>query len=90
MDEFIYEFNNSHIEELRTFGKIIKNWRTEIINSFIRIGNRRLSNSAIEGVNSRIKTIIKNANGYNNFKRLRNKIIFSINKNVPIKGTPKK
>lgn len=89
-DSLIYEFNNSHLEEFRVFGRLLQNWRTEIINSFIRVDGKRLSNSAIEGVNSRIKTIIKNANGYNNFSRLRNKIIFSINKNVPIRGTPKK
>src|SRR5690554_2083150 len=77
-------------EEFRNFGKLLNNWKVEIINSFIRIDGRRLSNSAIEGVNSRIKTIIKNANGYNNFNRLRNRIIFSINKNVPIKGTQNK
>lgn len=89
-NKLIYEFNNSHLEELRSFGRLLNNWKVEIINSFIRIDGRRLSNSAIEGVNSRIKTIIKNANGYNNFNRLRSRIIFSINKNVPIKGTPNK
>ena len=87
-ERLIYEFNNSHIEELRTFGKLLKRWKTEIINSFIKVDGKRLSNGAIEGVNSRIKTIIKNANGFINFSRLRNKIIFSINKDVPIKGIP--
>jgi transposase len=43
----------------------------------------------IEGLNSRIKTIIKNANGYCNFGRLRNKILFAINKNEPIINNPK-
>jgi len=63
---------------------------SRIKNSFLRIGHRRLSNGAVEGITSRIKTIIKNANGFINFSRLRNKIIFSINKNVPIKGIPNK
>lgn len=87
-DSLIYDFNNSHLEEFREFGRLLLNWRTEIINSLIRVEGRRLSNSAIEGVNSRIKTIIKNANGYTNFNRLRNKIIFSINKDVAIKAVP--
>ena len=77
-------------EELSEFGKIIRNWKIEIKNSFIRVNGRRLSSGAIEGVNSRIKTIIKNANGYTNFGRLRNKIIYSINKNETILGNPKK
>lgn len=80
----INEFLNSHLEEYRIFGGMLYHWKEEIINSFKRIDGRRLSNGAIEGVNSRIKTIIKNANGYNNFGRLRNRIIFSINKNEPI------
>ena len=85
----IKEFCNSHLEEYREFGKLLINWKVEIKTSFIRIDGRRLSNGTIEGINSRIKTIIKNANGYSNFGRLRNKIIYSINKNEPIIGNPK-
>ncbi len=39
----------------------------------------------IERANSKIKTIFKSANGYKNFHRLRNRIIYSLNKDVPIK-----
>lgn len=84
LDELIEEFLNSHLEEFREFGKMINRWKPYIKNSFIRINGRRISNGPIEGVNSRIKTILKNANGYINFGRLRNKIMFSINKNEPI------
>ena len=38
-----------------------------------------------EGINSIIEKINVNGNGYTNFFRFRNRIIFSINKNVPIK-----
>lgn len=88
-EKLIYKFNNSHINEFRDFGRLLNNWKKEIVNSFIRLDNRRLSNSVIENVNSRIKVIIKNANGYNNFNRLRNRILFAINKNVAINATPK-
>ncbi|MGD9678986.1 MAG: transposase [Vulcanibacillus sp.] len=40
-----------------------------------------MSNCVIEDINSKIKTIIKNANGYNNFNKLRNKIMYSLNYN---------
>ena len=46
---------------------------------------RRLSNGPIEGINSIIEKINVNGNGYTNFFRFRNRVIFSINKNVPIK-----
>lgn len=89
-DSLINQFGNSHLAEYREFGKLLKHWKIEIKNSFLRIGNRRLSNGAVEGLNSRIKTIIKNANGFNNFNRLRNKIMYSLNPNEPILGSPKK
>lgn len=81
---------NSHLEELREFGRLLKMWKPYIKNSFIRINGKRLSNGPIGGVISRVKTIMSNANGYKNFYRLRNRIIYSINKNVPIQGTQKK
>ena len=92
-DEFsdlIDEFLNSKFEEFRTFGKLLFHWKTEIKNSFIRYLGKRLSNGPIEGANSRIKTILKSANGYTNFNRLRNRIMYSLNKDIPIKGNPKR
>ncbi|HOI47459.1 MAG TPA: transposase [Bacilli bacterium] len=86
----INEFLNSHLKEFRTFGAILYRWKPYIKNSFLRVNHRRLSNGPIEGVNSRIKTIMKSANGYTNFDRLRNRIIYSINKNVPIQGSSRK
>ena len=62
----------------------------EIGSSFIKVNGKRLSNGPMEGINSRIKTMMKSANGFRNFNRFRNRVIYSINKNVPIKGTPKK
>ncbi|NLD26684.1 MAG: transposase [Acholeplasmataceae bacterium] len=53
--DLINEFLNSRLEEFKVFGRLLFNWMKEIISSFSRIGVRRLSNGAIEGVNSRIK-----------------------------------
>ena len=33
------------------------NWKKEIVNSFIRFGERKLHNGYIEGINNRIKVI---------------------------------
>lgn len=90
LDELIDLFRNSHIEEFRDFDKLIKRWKPYIKNSFIKVNNKRLSNGPMEGINSRIKTMLKSANGIKKFYRLRNRIIYSINKNVPIKGAPNK
>lgn len=85
LNELIEKFLNSHIPEFREFGRLLNRWKQEIKNSFIRINGKRLSNSPIEGVNSRIKTIMKSSNGIRNFYRFRNRVVFGINKNVPIK-----
>ena len=84
LNKLINDFRSSHLKEFQEFGKLLNHWRNEIKNSFIRVnvknkdkkGNfiivkKRLSNGPMEGCNSRIKCLIKNANGYRNFERFR-------------------
>ncbi|VEU80054.1 ISL3 family transposase [Haploplasma axanthum] len=86
LSDLITKYRNHRLEDIRSFGKLLSNWKDEIINSFIKSdSNRRLSNGPIEGTNSRIKTIIKTSNGIKSFKRLRARIIYSINKDVALK-----
>ena len=86
LDELIDKFRSFNNEAFKTFGRLLYHWRTEIKNSFIVINNRRLSNGAIENLNSRLKCIIKNANGYRNFERFRKRCFYSINKNITLKN----
>lgn len=91
-DEFIpllNSFLNSHLEEFREFGRLLRHWQEEIIHSFVRVKGQRLSNGPLENTNSKIKTIIKSGNGYTNFHRFRNRVLYSINGDVPIQGNPK-
>lgn len=76
----IQEYASSHIEGYRQFSSTLINWFEEIVNSFILYKGKRISNGKIEGTNSRIKTILKNADGFRNFSRMRNRIMYSINK----------
>lgn len=87
LHQIINKFTNFGFEKFHEVGNMMRRWENEIFNSFIRIGGRRLSNGPIEGTNSRIKTILKNACGYKKFKRLRNRIMFSLNNDEPIKYT---
>ena len=102
LNKLINDFRLSHLKEFQEFGKLLNHWKNEIKNSFIRVnvrikdkkGNfiivkKRLSNGPMEGCNSRIKCLIKNANGYRNFDRFRKRVFFSLNKNTPIKGKKK-
>lgn len=56
--------------------------KQEIRNSFIRIGERKLHNGYIEGINNQIKAIKRIAFGYQNFTHFRNRIMCIINNGV--------
>ena len=59
-------------------------WLDEIINSFNRLNDHRISNEPMERVNRDIKTIFEISFGSTNFTRVRNRVIFSINDSSPI------
>ena len=73
-------FSNSSIPAYNLFSNTLINWFDEIVNSFTVINGKRLSNEKIESINSRVKIILKNANGYKNFSRFRNRMMYSLNK----------
>ena len=83
----IDKFKSSKFHEFREFGKMLKRWETEIINSFITVNGKRNSNGPMESLNGRIKNIIRNGYGYKNFRRLRNKVMYSLNRQEPIRIT---
>ncbi len=74
-------FKIANISEYLEIVKMLKKWKKEIINSFHWFDGRRISNGILESKNARIKVILKNANGYRNFDRLRTRIMYSLNEN---------
>ena len=88
-DDLCERFKNCRIKEFYRFRSLLLEWKPEILNSFFRINGYRISNGNLERKNSDIKTIIKVSNGYKNFPRLRNRIMFSINKNESIQASRK-
>lgn len=86
LQDLIDEFRNSHLEEMRAIGKTLVKWKSEIKASFIKIDGRRISNGPIESTNNKIKTIIKTSNGIRKFTRFRNRVLYSINKDIPIQN----
>ena len=79
LNSLIKKMMLSEIPEMIECAKTLKNWKKEILNSFVWFEDRRLSNGPIEGKNNYIKKIISNANGLQNFERARNKFIYSQN-----------
>ena len=80
LNEIIIEYKLSGIETFYDLAMTLEEWRNEIVNSFSYVNGKRVSNGPIEGRNSLIKKIIKLANGFSNFKRFRNRIMYSLNK----------
>ena len=74
-------FADSNIREYDEFYNLLINWNEEIINSFSVVNNRRINNSYIESRNRQLERLIFNANGFRNFKRTRNRILYCLNKN---------
>lgn len=80
LNKQIEAFGNCNIKEYKIFYNLLKNWNKEIINSFIIVDGKRINNSHIESINRQIDRLMYNANGYINFKRARNRIMYCINK----------
>jgi transposase len=85
IENFIAELLLYDVRELTRVARMLRHWKTEIINSFDRVGGQRISNGPIESVNSRIKVIKQNGNGYRNFERFKLRVLYSLNDNSSIK-----
>lgn len=80
LNKIIQEFRLARSEELYKIAEMFDHWEEEIIHSFIVYRGKRLSNGPIEKKNGMIKKILKIANGYGNFKRFRNRGMYTLNK----------
>lgn len=80
LDALILKFADSQIREYDEFCTVLSNWKQEIVNSFTVVNGRRINNSHIESKNRQVQRLLNNANGFRNFKRTRNRILYCLNK----------
>lgn len=71
MQEWIDGALNCGIPQLEKCAKTMQNWLPGILNSF----STTYTNGFTEGCNNKIKVLKRNAYGYKNFKRFRNRIL---------------
>ena len=83
--ELIKQIKQSNIEEIRPIAATLEKWWEEILNSFLIIEGRQISNGPIESVNRILKKIKNNANGFRNFQRFRARAFLVINKKFSLK-----
>ena len=80
LSDIINDFTLFEIPEFVSLASTLSNWKQEIVNSFELFDGFRVSNGPIEGRNSLVKNILKLANGYSNFTRFRNRVMYCLNK----------
>lgn len=68
---FYQEVEASGLAELKKAAQTLKNWQTEILNSF----TFGYTNGPIEGLNNQTKVMKRNAFGFQRYDRLRSKIL---------------
>lgn len=71
MSDWINSALDCGIPQFEKCAKTMLNWLTGILNSF----SSPITNGFIEGCNNKIKVLKRNAYGYKNFKRFRNRIL---------------
>jgi len=84
LEDYIEKFKKSRFQEFKDFGFLLNRWKYYIVNSFIRVNGKRMSNGPMESLNSRLKRIYEDANGFTNFDRFRNRAMFALNYKEPM------
>lgn len=82
LEEIIIDFRNCPIEVMSQFANTLTVWKHEIISSFIIVDkekNRKMNTAIVENRNKSIKLIKHASNGYLNWERFRNRVLFSLN-----------
>lgn len=82
LEEIIIDFRSSAVNEIAPFANTLTNWKNEIINSFIIVDDknkRKMNTSIVENRNKTIKLIKHASNGYLNWERFRNRILYTLN-----------
>lgn len=103
LETLIREYIDSQIEEMIAFSNNLIEWKQEIINSFtivefeykveadkgqVVICGKKVNNAIIENRNKIIKCIKNNANGYANWNRFRNRVMYVLDPSKAFKLEP--
>lgn len=75
LTEWVMYAQESGLKVFEKCATTMINWSTGILNSF----DTKYTNGYIEGCNNKIKVLKRNAYGYRNFKRFRNRILHIFN-----------
>lgn len=88
LEGIILYCEHSGIDEYKSFANTLNGWKESVINSVYVIKDGSISNGIMENRNKLIKDLKYNANGYRNFERFRNRIIYCLNSESIYMGVP--
>lgn len=78
-ESLIKRFKECNLIEMSSFASTLNKWKREIVNSlriYSSLNNDTISNAIIENRNKIIKNVKHNSNGYQNWKRYRNRLMY--------------
>lgn len=81
LDELIQRFRSCELIEFSGFASLLNNWKKEIVNSlcvYNDLNKETVSNALIENRNKIIKNVKRTSNGYSNWRRFRNRLLFTL------------
>lgn len=79
IETFINDENIIKIKEFVPVVEMLSNWKPYILNSFIKVNGRRLSNGPIENFNARFKELLNTSPGLYTHRRFRNRLMYTYN-----------
>ena len=82
LENLIKDFKENDRDEMKNFAGTLSRWKNEIIYNFIIVDNkskRRMNTAIVENRNKTIKLIKHASNGYLNWERFRNRILYTLN-----------
>ena len=85
LEKIIIDFRSSIVAEMSPFANTLTNWKKETINSFIIVddkSNRKMNTAIVENRNRSIKLLKHASNGYLNWERFRNRILYTLNEDT--------
>lgn len=91
LDTLITRFRECTLIEFSSFASTLNKWKHEIVNSlriYEDLNLKAMSNALIENRNKIIKNVKRTANGYSNWRRFRNRLLYMLNPNNTYSLTP--
>lgn len=84
LEELISRYRECILIEFSSFASTLNKWKEEIVNSlrvYTELDKKTMSNALIENRNKIIKNVKRTSNGYTNWRRFRNRLMYTLDQN---------